>query len=342
MLKHKTGCAGSKMAKEQEWNIGRLLSTSSGYWRSSTVHAAVKLEIFTVLGKKQQTAAEVGEQIGASERGLSMLLNGLTAMGLLEHDGSRYQNTDFSSSYLVKDAPGYIGYIIMHHFHLVDAWAKLDEAVVKGAPVQKRSHGEEVERESFQMGMFNLAMAIAPTIAASVKLKGRSHLLDLGGGPGTHAIHFCLANPKLRATIYDRRTTEPFARKTAERFGVSDRISFIAGDFNTDPIEGVYDVAWLSQIIHSNTPEECESLIKKTVQALEPGGLILIHDFFLNDTMDGPLFPALFSMNMLLNNHGRSYSEKEVSEMMLRAGAGNILRLEFQGPNDSAILCGTV
>jgi predicted O-methyltransferase YrrM len=329
------------MAKEQEWNIGRLLSTSSGYWRSSTVHAAVKLEIFTVLGQERRTSAEIGEEINASERGLAMLLNGLTAMGLLEHDGRCYQNTDFSLSCLVKDRPGYIGYIIMHHFHLVDAWAKLDEAVVKGTPVQKRSHGEEVERESFQMGMFNLAMAIAPTIAAKVKLEGKRHLLDLGGGPGTHAIHFCLANPKLRATIYDRRTTEPFARNTAERFGVADRISFVAGDFNTDPIEGKYDVAWLSQILHSNTPEECESLINKTVQALEPGGLILIHDFFLNDTLDGPLFPALFSLNMLLHNHGRSYSEKEVSGMMSKAGVGNILRLEFQGPNDSAILCGT-
>jgi len=341
-LKGKTGRAELKMTKSQEWSIGKLLSTSSSYWRSSTVHTAVKLEIFTVLGRKQQTAAEIGIKINASQRGLDMLLNGLTAMGLLEHDGSRYQNTDFSRSCLIKGESGYIGYIIMHHFHLVDAWSKLDEAVTKGAPVQKRSYGEEVERESFQMGMFNLAMAIAPTIAAAVNLEGKSHLLDLGGGPGTHAIHFCMANPELRATIYDRRTTEPFARKIAERFGVADRVGFVAGDFNSDPIEGVYDVAWLSQILHSNTPEECESLINKTVQALEPGGLILIHDFFLNDTMDGPLFPALFSMNMLLNNYGRSYSEKEVSEMMSRAGAGNIRRLEFLGPNDSAILSGTV
>jgi len=229
----------------------------------------------------------------------------------------------------------------MHHFHLVDAWANLHEAVLHGRPVEKRSHGEEVERESFQMGMFNLAMAIAPTIAASVNLEGRRHLLDLGGGPGTHAIHFCLANPQLKATIYDRETTEPFARKTTERFGLADRIDFVAGNFNADQIKGPYDVVWLSQILHSNSPEECQALIKKTVQALEPGGLILIHDFFLNDAMDGPLFPALFSMNMLRSNHGRSYSEKEVRIMMQQAGARDIHRLQFQGPNDSAILCGT-
>jgi SAM-dependent methyltransferase len=330
------------MDNETEWNIGRLLSTSSGYWRSSTVHAAVRLEIFTALGDKELTVEEVSAKIGAKERGLAMLLNALTAMGLLAHDGGCYKNTGFSRSCLVKGEPGYIGYIIMHHFHLVDAWAKLHEAVVLGQPVDKISHGEDVERESFQMGMFNLAMAIAPTIAASVDLKGRRHLLDLGGGPGTHAIHFCLENPQLRATIFDRRTTEPFAKKTTARFGVSDRVNFIAGNFMEDPIKGPYDVAWLSQILHSNSPEECQVLIKKTVQALEPGGLILIHDFFLNDSKDGPLFPALFSMNMLLNNHGRSYSEKEVSAMMQLAGASGIHRLQFQGPNDSAILCGTV
>jgi ubiquinone/menaquinone biosynthesis C-methylase UbiE len=329
------------MGNGAEWNIGQLLSVSSAYWRSSTVHAAVKLEIFTALSDEELTAEEVSAKIGANEKGLAMLLNALTAMGLLEHGDSRYKNTGFSRSHLVKDAPGYIGYIIMHHFHLVDAWAKLHEAVVLGRPVEKRFHGEEVERESFQMGMFNLAMAIAPTIAASVNLEGRQHLLDLGGGPGTHAIHFCLANPQLKATIYDHKTTEPFAKKTTKRFGVAGRINFVAGDFNTDPIDGPYDVAWLSQILHSNSLEECQKLIEKTMQALEPGGLILVHDFFLNDSLDGPLFPALFSMNMLLNNHGRSYSEKEVSALMQQAGARDIQRLQFKGPNDSAILCGT-
>jgi hypothetical protein len=329
------------MDNGQEWNIGRLLGTSSAYWRSSTVHAAVKLEIFTALGDEHLTAAEVSAKIGAKERGLAMLLNALTAMGLVQHADSCYKNTGFSRACLVKGEPGYIGYIIKHHFHLVDAWAKLHEAVVLGAPVEKRSHGEAEERESFLMGMFNLAMAIAPKIAASIDLRDRRHLLDLGGGPGTHAIHFCLANPGLRATIYDRRTTEPFARKTTAEFGVADRIDFVAGDFNADPIAGSFDVAWLSQILHSNSLEECRVLIKKTVQALEPGGLVLIHDFFLNESMDGPLFPALFSMNMLLGNHGRSYSEKEVGDMMREAGARDVHRLEFQGPNDSAILCGT-
>jgi hypothetical protein len=232
--------------------------------------------------------------------------------------------------------------MIMHHHHLVDGWAQLDGAVRTGRPVAKRSHGEERERESFQMGMFNLAMAIAPEIAGVIKLGGRRRLLDLGGGPGTHAVHFCLANPGLEATVFDRPTTEPFARRTAERFEVADRVSFVSGDFLLDSLPPGHDVAWLSQILHSNGAEECAALINRTAAALGSGGLMLIHEFFLDDSMASPLFPALFSLNMLLGNDGRSYSEREIREMMGAAGVRAIVRLPFRGPNDSGILQGIV
>ena len=330
------------MENGQEWSAGKLLGVSSYYWRSSAVHAGVKLGLFTEIGNGRLSAAQLSNDMGASHRGLGMLLNALTAFGLLVHVEDRYGNTGFSKTHLVEGEPGYLGYIIMHHYHLVDGWTKLDEAVMQGAPVDKKSYGDEVERQSFQMGMFNLAMAIAPALADEIDLDGRRHLLDLGGGPGTHAIHFCLANPDLRATVYDRATTEPFFRETTGKFSMAERIDFVAGDFNVDPIAGSYDVAWLSQILHSNTFEECQALIEKTVSILEPGGMILIHDFFLNDTMDGPLFPALFSLNMLLSNHGRSYSEREVKEMMSKAGVQSITRLDFRAPNDSAVLSGTL
>ena len=330
------------MEKGQEWSVGQLLTMSSYYWRSSTVHAGVQLDIFSEIGNQLLTAAQLSNKMGGSQRGVEMLLNALTALGLLIHNDEGYGNSDFSGRHLVKGEPGYLGYIIKHHFHLVDAWTKLHEAVMQGAPVEKRSYGEDIERQNFLMGMFNLALAIAPSLASEINLKGRRHLLDLGGGPGTHAIHFCLANPDLQATVFDRATTEPFFRETVGKFGMDKRIDFVAGDFNVDAIAGSYDVAWLSQILHSNTYEECQALIEKTAAALEPGGMILLHDCLLNDTLDGPLFPALFSLNMLLNNQGRSYSEKEVRGMMFKAGVQNIKRLDFRAANDSAVLSGTV
>jgi precorrin-6B methylase 2 len=332
------------MTKNKVWTVGDLLGASSAYWRGCTLQAAVRLEVFTLIGREKLSVADVAEKVGADRRGLEFLLNGLAAMGLLIKEGSQYENTEESLSLLVKKSEKYIGHILLHHHHILDGWAQLDEAVKQGKPVKKRSYGEEVERESFLMGMFNLAMGIAPGLAKQVDLGNRKRLLDLGGGPGTYAIHFCLENPKLQAVVFDRQTTEPFARNTAAKFDLKDRIDFIGGDFTTDPISGgPYDVAWLSHILHSNGPETCQAIINKTVAEMEPGGQLFVHEFILKNQKDAPEFAALFSMNMLLNNpEGQSYSEEELYGMLDRAGLKHIALHSFHGPNDSSIIYGTV
>jgi len=304
----------------------------------------VHLEIFSLIGGDQRRGKEIAQKLGADARGVGLLLNALTAMGLLTKCDDLYGNTTEAKTFLVKESAEYIGHIIMHHHHLVHAWAQLRQAVVTGKPVRKRSSfGEGEERESFLMGMFNLAMLMAPELVRQVDLEGRHRLLDLGGGPGTYAVHFCLANPSLRATIYDLPTTRPFALRTIHRFNLSHRIDFLAGDYVEDNVTGIYDVVWLSHILHGEGPATCKRIIAKAVSALEPGGLICVHDFILDNAFDGPLFPALFSLNMLINTEdGRSYSEAEITEMLHNAEVKEIRRMPFRGPNDSGIISGTV
>ncbi|RJX30082.1 MAG: SAM-dependent methyltransferase [Desulfurivibrio sp.] len=331
------------MSNSSGKKVGQILDTSSAYWKSCAIHAGVKLDIFTVINDGFCTAKEIAGRIDTDERGTMVLLNALSAMDLLVKENDRYANTMEGKQLLVKGSPDYLGYIILHHHHLVDAWAQLDTAIKTGEAVVSRSHGEEKERESFLMGMFNLAVQNAPRVAEQVPLAGCRRLLDLGGGPGTYAIFFCQKNPGLTATIFDRETTRPFAMKTVKRYNMGDRIDFISGDFTRDPLGKDYDVAWLSQILHSNGPEACQRIIDSTAAALAPGGRILIHEFFLEESLAAPLFPALFSLNMLLNNGtGRSYSFGQITAMLQRAGVRRVERLPFAGPNHSAILAGTL
>jgi len=127
-------------------------------------------------------------------------------------------------------------------------------------------------------------------------------------------------------------------------YGLSDRIDFVAGDCLAAPLAGgPFDVAWLSHLLHSNSYNDCQRIIDKTVAALAPGGLLMIHEFILDDTRDGPEFPALFSLNMLINTYGgRSYSEAEIRGMLLQAGVRDVVRHPFQGPNNSTIMVGIV
>jgi SAM-dependent methyltransferase len=328
----------------RDWNPGELLEISGYFWKTCALHAAVKLDIFTLIGDEHLTAEQTSQKLRGSQKGVTRLLDAMTAMELLVKTNGKYANNPSSKKLLSKNSTKYIGHIIMHHHHLVESWSRLDQAVQSGKSIRERSSFSQEEwRESFLLGMFNLAMGLAPQIVPLLDLSTKYQLLDLGGGPGTYAIHFCLQNAHLKATVYDLPTTRPFAEKTIAKFNLADRIKFVDGNYLNDPIEGQYDAVWMSHILHGEGPDDCRMMIKKAVEALNPGGMIIIHDFILNNTMDGPLFPALFSLNMLIGtDSGQSYSEEQIVEMLTAAGVNNTQRIALDTPNDSGIIIGKI
>jgi SAM-dependent methyltransferase len=326
------------------WHPGEILKTSSAYWQSCVIHAAVRLDLFSLLADERLSAKAVAEQAAADERGVNMLLDALTAMGLVDKQGEAYANTEASQRLLSSGSPHSLTQIIRHHAFLVDGWAKLDQAIRSGAPVRARTvSASDEQREAFLKGMRNLGHLAAPLVVDAVDLSDRKRLLDLGGGPGTYALHLCRANPGLCATIFDLPESRPVADETIASFGMAERVTFHGGNFLDDPLPGGFDVAWLSHILHSEGPQQCRQIIAKAVGALVPGGMILIQEFILDNTKNGPLFPALFSLNMLVGTEeGRSYSEEELTEMIGEAGASEVHRVPLDSPNDAGIICGIV
>lgn len=327
-----------------DWNPGTLLEMSGYYWKTCALHTSVKLDIFTAIGSDALSCDEINKKLKVDKRGLSMLLNALAAFELLVKKDEKYSNSSSALTFLSKESPQYLGFMIMHHHHLMESWHKMDKAIIEGSPTRSRSSfSDEERRESFLMGMFNIGMATAPKLSKELDLSGCKWLLDLGGGPGTFAIHFCLANSGLNASVYDLETTRPFAEKTIQKFKVSDRVDFVSGNYIEDEFTqaNVYDAAWLSHILHGEGPEQAQKIIGKAVSALKPGSKIFIHEFILNDNMDGPLFPALFSLNMYLGTpEGQAYSETQISDMLKAHGVKDIKRLSFEGPTQSGILSG--
>jgi SAM-dependent methyltransferase len=323
-------------------NPGRLLGLSGSYWQTCALHAGVKLGLFSAIGRHAHSAEQIAEMIDADARAVAMLMNALVAMDLLKKEGDQYVNTDESRLFLDESSETYQGHIILHHHQLMASWTGLDKAVRTGRPVRTRSSLQDTEaRRHFLMGMFNLAMGLAPRVAAALDLTGRRRLLDLGGGPGTYAIHFCQRQPDMQAVVFDLPGTRPFAEDTIARFGLSDRIEFVSGDYLETPLPGHYDMIWVSHILHAENPDNCRYIIQKAVDALDAGGILIIHDFFLHDTMDAPLFPTLFALNMLLGtNGGQAYSQAQVKVMLKEAGLRRIERLPLDSPNDSGLLIG--
>jgi len=296
---------------ETDWTPPELLKMAGSYWSACTLHAGVKLDLFTLLSETPATAGDLSTQSGLSERGLTMLLDALASLDLLQKKKGIYFTTAFSSEFLSKTSVKYMGHIISHHHHLVESWSRLDVSVLSGKLVPQ------------------------------IDLIGRSHLLDLDGGPGTYTVHFCNQNPSMKATIYDLPATRQFAKETISRFSMQQRIDFQSGDFQDDVIVGQYDVAWLSHVLHGEGEEGCSNMLQKSVAALEPGGLLLVQEFILDEDRTKPVFPALFSLNMLLGtSNGKAYSEGEIVLLLQKAGLESVERLPIDLPNGAGVICG--
>ncbi|MDR0826647.1 MAG: SAM-dependent methyltransferase [Desulfovibrio sp.] len=354
------------MAKQ--WKAQELLGISGAYWAGCALQAAVRLDLFSVLAAGARDEADLARALGCDGRALSMLITALCAQDMLEREGSKVSASPEILRFLAKDSPDYTGFIIRHHAEIMKNWVNLADVVRRGRPwaeqeesaaagrPDKEAKGsapdkdgnrgsvfteDESAREDFLMGMFNVARLQAERVAQALDLSGRRSLIDIGGGPGTYAVYFCLKNPDLRADIFDLSTTGPFARKTAARFGLEARIGFTPGNFNVDPLPGPYDVAWVSQVIHGESEAEAAALLRKAGAALNPGGLLCVQEFTLADDLSGPAHAALFSLNMLVQTPGgRSYTAGEISAMLKGAGAKRVRELPEKLPMDCRIFIG--
>ena len=82
-----------------------------------------------------------------------------------------------------------------------------------------------------------------------------------------------------------------------------------------------FDVVYVSNIIHSIGADAIAMIYRKSAAALNPGGRIMVKDFFLDDDRCGPAWGARFAVNMLVaTEEGRAYTRAETIQALEDAG----------------------
>ncbi len=306
--------------------------TVSAYRLPVVLLAALELDLFTAVGTRTWTVQELANKLGVSERGLAILCRNLAMAGVLIKRGTTYKNSQLGGTALNADHPAYRGGyldLIKSHWH---DWCRLPESIRSGLPIDHDVPDSPEWRRRFTWAMHHRTLEIAPAIAAQVKLRSASMLLDLGGGPGTYALAFLDRNPRLRATVCDREAALTVAREVAATYKAGRRLSFLPLDFTKDSIPGTYDVIWYSNVLHIYSPEENQAIFRRALAALAPGGRLIIQDAFLHDR-EG-VFPedaSLFAVSMLLfTKGGDTYLVSEVKRWLRDAGFSQVKLLPIK------------
>ena len=104
--------------------------------KSGLLRTAVDLELFTHIAHGRHTAPEIARAAGADERAVRIVLDALTAQGLVTKSGNKYGLDPVVEAMLVKDSPAYAGAFtrITLNPRLWSAVGKLTDVVRSGKP----------------------------------------------------------------------------------------------------------------------------------------------------------------------------------------------------------------
>jgi (2Fe-2S) ferredoxin/ubiquinone/menaquinone biosynthesis C-methylase UbiE len=302
------------------------------FQESRAILTALELNVFTAVGD-HATASEAAARMNTDVRATGMLLNALTAIGLLSKEGSAYRNSPVAARFLSTESPHCARTALLHTANLWKTWSTLTECVRAGAAVANDpTLHDDAWVDTFIAAMHrNASERSAAVVQAMGPVEGR--MLDIGGGSGAYSIAFAQANPTLEVDMIDQPQVEPIARTNIRKAGLEDRIHLACGDLNTAPLGEGYDLAFLSAICHMLSADENFALLKRCFAVLAPGGRVAIHDFVLDAQKTGPKFAALFALNMLTGTSGGStYTEPEYTTWLEAAGFQSVRQIRLAGP----------
>lgn len=313
-----------------------LYQAATAFQQSCVLAAAAELDCCTVILEHGNalTATSLAEKLNSDPRGLTMLLDALTALGYLAKTGK-----DVAAAYSVAEKfkqaldsrhPSTFIPILRHMSCVQRGWAQLAWAVKDGKPPAKQPSflGSEQDKVSFILGMNSIARTQVDGVVRSLREAGvfsfareEASFIDIGGASGTYTLAFLQALPKARATIFDLPVGIGEAQKRFAGTEFENRVRCVAGDFYADELPQGFDFAWISAIIHQHGRSESRELYRKALRALAPGGKAAVRDFIMSADRTSPRAGALFGLNMLVNTeNGMVYTFEEVKEDLEAAG----------------------
>ena len=291
--------------------------------------AIVHLDLFSWLEKNPATRADVCRAFDTAARPADVMLTLFAAMGFVEERQGVFHVTALAGEHLVKTSPWFLG---PYYESLKNRPVALDllKVLRTGKPANWGSDKDgkdwhlametEAFAAQFTAAMDSRGVYLAQAVAKAIDLSQRRHVLDIAGGSGVYACSLVTHHPHLSATVFEKSPVDQIAARAIASRGCAEKVAVAVGDMLDGPLPTDADVHLYSNVLHDWDEPVVRQLIAKSFDALQPGGLVVIHDAFLNAAKDGPLHVAEYSVLLMHSSEGRCYSTREMEEYLLDAG----------------------
>ena len=307
---------------------------------SAALAVALRLGIFETLHESPQDHLSIATKHKLHPRGAQAILRALSATDILQCTQEIFSLSPEAKTYLLKEAPLYLGALIDMENEFFLTPEKLLLSAQRGSPSVYgdedvwESHEENTEKAAeFTAAMHSISITPAQSLAQLDIWKECTQLLDIGGGSGALSIAIAQAHPHIKACIYDIPKVCSIAQAYIDAYHCTQSIQTRAGDMFQDAYPTGYDAILYSQILHDWDYAKGEMLIFKAKQALaQKGGWIVIHEK-LTDPLNNhkPLANALVNVDMLVWTEGQQYTSQELHALLQKNGCSRIQTIPTTG-----------
>lgn len=292
----------------------RIMELGMGFWPAKVLLSALEIGLFTTLGAKAMTGAELRDALGLHARANPDFFDTLLALSMLERDGdgpeARYRNTPETARFLDRNSPQFMGgFLEMANARLYPFWGDLTEGLRTGQPQNELKHSgksmfaelySKPERlEQFMDAMAGISAGNFQAFAEKFDFSGYQTLCDVGGATGQLSVSVARQQPHMRCTSADLPEATRIAEQRIAKAGVADRVSATAIDFFSDPLPKA-DVITMGMILHDWNLEKKLHLIRAAYDALPAGGAFVAVEHLIDDARRTNAFGLMMSLNMLI------------------------------------------
>jgi hypothetical protein len=309
---------------------GKMMGLAMGAFAAQAIYVAAKLGLADLLAGGANTADELAAATATDGPSLYRLMRALAGYGVFaETDDGKFVNTPMSET-MLADSPTSLRAMVLFmgdeaHWRV---FSDLLYSVQTGKQAWEHVYGVPVFDYMFKTNpefgeIFNQAMTSNshPQIAAvlaSYDFSGIGTIADIAGGHG-HMLGAILQKyPSMKGVLFDLGSVLEGAPAMLEKYGVTDRVEMVEGDFFSE-IPVTADAYIMKHIIHDWEDEKAAKILGNIRQSMPDNARVLIVDCVIppgNDPHPG----KVLDLEMLIAPGGLERTEAQFKELLNNSG----------------------